>query len=54
MRKFVVPKEIKATLIQELRLFGISREILFADSVDIVCEEITNSFKRKIRGDIQW
>lgn len=52
--RIIIPKEIKAKIIQELRLFGISREILFADSVDIVCEEITNSFKRKIRGDIQW
>lgn len=48
--RFIIPKEVKKKFIQELQLFGISRETLFADSVDIVCEEITNTFKRKIRG----
>lgn len=49
--RICIPKKIKNRIIQELRLFGISRETLFVDSVDIVCEEITNTFKRKIKGD---
>lgn len=44
----IIPKEIKKLVIKELELFGISREILFADNVDVVCEEITNTFKQKI------
>lgn len=47
---YVIPKEFKGEIIQELRLFGISRETLFADSVDIVCEEIQKSFMGKIHG----
>lgn len=46
--QIIIPKEVKGQILKELKLFGISREILFADSVDIVCEEIMNTFKRKI------
>ena len=52
--QITIPKEIKGQILKELKLFGISREILFADSVDIVCEEIMNTFKRKIRGDLRY
>ena len=47
-KRIIIPKEVKNQIMKELKLFGVSREILFADSVDIVCEEITNTFKRKI------
>lgn len=50
-KKIIVPKEEKEQILKELKLFGISRETLFADNIDIVCEEITNTFKRKIRGN---
>lgn len=46
--QIIIPKEVKGQILKELKLFGISREILFADSVDVVCEEIMNTFKRKI------
>ncbi len=49
--QITIPKEAKLQILKELELFGISREILFADSIDIVCEEIKNTFIRKIRGD---
>lgn len=48
--QIIIPKEVKERILRELKLFGISREILFADSVDIVCEEIMNTFKGKIKG----
>lgn len=48
--RIIIPKQVKSHILMELKLFGISREILFADSVDIVCEEIMNTFKRKVRG----
>lgn len=46
-KQIIIPKEIKGQILEELKLFGISREILFADSVDIVCEEITNTFQKR-------
>lgn len=49
--QIIIPKEVKEWILKELKLFGISREILFADSVDIVCEEIMNTFKGKIKGE---
>ncbi len=52
--QIIIPKEVKGQILKDLKLFGISREILFADSVDIVCEEIMNTFKRKIRGDLHY
>lgn len=50
--RITVPKEAKEQILRELKLFGISKEILFADSVDTVCEEITSIFKRKVKGDV--
>lgn len=49
--RIVVPKGIKDQMLKELKVFGISRETLFADNVDIVCEEILNTFASKIKGD---
>ena len=52
--QITIPKEAKEQILKELKLFGISREILFADSIDIVCEEIKNTFNRKSRGDLHY
>lgn len=52
--RITIPKEVKEQILKELKLFGISRETLFSDSVDIVCEEIMNTFKRKIYGDLNY
>lgn len=52
--RITVPKELKGQILKKLRLFGISRETLFADSVDVVCEEITSAFRRKVKGEIPW
>lgn len=49
-KQIIIPKEIKGQILEELKLFGIRREILFADSVDIVCEEITKTFQKKVKG----
>ena len=45
--RIIIPREAKGQILKELKLFGISKEILFADSVDIVCEEIMNTFIKK-------
>ena len=47
-----IPAIYKAKLLLELRTFGISREILFGDSIDVICEEITNTFRMKVRGNL--
>lgn len=46
-----VPKENKQAILKELMLFGISEETLFGDNTDIVCKNIKESFKSKIKGD---
>ena len=48
----VIPATLKARLLLELRTFGISREFLFGDSIDVICEEITNTFRMKVRGNL--
>lgn len=49
--EIIIPKQVKNKVLMELKLFGISREMLFADNVDIVCEEIVNNFKKKIKAN---
>ena len=46
-----IPAECKKQILSDLTLCGISRDTLFCDNVDIVCESITNSFKNKIKGN---
>ena len=48
----VIPAAIKTQLLLELRTFGISKEFLFGDSTDVVCEGIANTFKQKVRGNL--
>ena len=38
-----IPKNIKKTLIQQLKLLGITEVTLFADNVDVVCKSIKES-----------
>ena len=42
--RIIVPARVKQTMLDEMRLLGIDRGILFADSVDIVCQEIKKKF----------
>ncbi len=45
-----IPYDVKAKMLKDLRLLGISKQTLFADSVDIVCEGIKNTYNEKIHG----
>lgn len=38
--RIIIPKDCKQIIVKQLRLFGISEETLFGDSVDIVCKSI--------------
>lgn len=48
--KITISAAAKKIILQELRMFGISRQTLFADSTDITCEEITQDFLHKIQS----
>lgn len=43
--KIIIPASIKKNLLSELKLFGISKEYLFADSADEVFKNITDYYK---------
>lgn len=45
--KLVIPAEAKLGLIKELEYAGISRSILFADSIDVTCQEAGKYAVRK-------
>lgn len=45
-----IPHEMKQKFINELENFGISRESLFRDSIDIVCNEITNNYNKRLNN----
>ena len=45
--RYIIPKEIKKQLLKDLYILGISKEVLFCDNVDVVCESIVETFKRK-------
>lgn len=46
IKKITIPTEYKFDILNELRLFGISKESLFADSVDTVFEGVKNEAER--------
>lgn len=43
-----IPKECKKQIMSDLSLFGISRDALFCDNIDIVCDSIVSKFNKKI------
>lgn len=45
--RIVIPAKAKEKLLADLKVMGIRRDVLFADSVDIVCQEITEEFRKK-------
>ena len=42
--RFIIPADKKEKLKSSLKAFGISRELLFGDNTDIVCEEIVKEY----------
>lgn len=48
--RIIIDKRVKATILKELELFGVTKETLFCDNVDIVCESIKGKFEQKVRG----
>ena len=52
--RVTIPKEVKARLLDDLKLMGISKETMFADNVDTVCESIVADCVYRITGDKKW
>ena len=42
--KISIPAEYKNEILKEIKILGIDRKMLFADSIDITCEEIKKQF----------
>lgn len=45
--RIIIPAKAKKKLLIDLKVMGIRRDVLFADSVDIACQEITEEFRVK-------
>ena len=41
---FIIPADKKAEILKELNMFGINKETLFPDNIDVLCESIKNKF----------
>lgn len=50
VERLCIPAAAKKSIIRELKLFGISEEILFCDSTDIVCKNIKSIFTEKVHN----
>lgn len=50
--RYTIPADKKKILLRDLKLFGISEETMFCDSIDIVCKNITQIFRDKIEVEI--
>ena len=47
-KRIIIPKEDKSSILEDLKLFGISQETLFSDNLDLVCKSILNQFSLKM------
>ena len=48
--RFIIPKEAKKQLLQDLSVLGISEDFLFCDNIDTVCRGIVDLFNKKYRN----
>ena len=49
LARITIPKDSKQKLLFDLENFGISKEVLFCDDIGTICDNITNSYRRKVR-----
>lgn len=45
--RIIIPTEVKSSIRKDLRLLGVSKELLFLDNVDMVCGEIRDRFSER-------
>lgn len=48
--RIIIESNAKEQILRELALFGITKETLFCDSIDVVCESIKDKFEQKIHA----
>lgn len=46
--RYIIPAKIKRTILNELKLFGIRKDNLFPENVDLMCEEIVKHFSERL------
>ena len=49
--RFIIPSSAKEKILAQLKMFGVCRETLFADSPDIVFEEIKKDTLNALKAD---
>ena len=49
VEKITIPHENKSEIMEQLKRFGVSKEYLFADSIDEVCREIRNEVEDRFK-----
>ncbi len=49
LESIIIPKQIKKQILSDLSLFGISKEGLFYDNVDSVCESIVDYYRERLK-----
>lgn len=45
--RIIIPASVKAEIRRDLRLLGVSKELLFLDNADVVCREIRDRFSER-------
>jgi hypothetical protein len=45
--RIMVPADVKNQIKKDLRLLGVSKELLFLDNSDMVCKEIAERFSER-------
>lgn len=48
IERYVIPKESKLILLDQLRLFGITKGSIFPDNIDFICSDITSDQKKRL------
>lgn len=48
-KRIIIAKEKKRQLLQDLKLLGVSKDALFCDNIDVVCDSIKNRFQEKVK-----
>ena len=52
--RIIVSSRHKKDILHQLQIMGISKDILFGDNVDIVCEGIVSSCMHRVKGDEKY
>ena len=51
LHRFIIPKDKKNEILEQLNMLGINKRTLFSDSIDIVCKEIKKHYESRYKID---